>query len=192
MTLYSTLGLAGALGFFGLFSDALEDRGPVGDAIGHGLGLPLGFAIFAGAMAAVLRPGRRRVVAWVVGTALLATVAFVAGYALAGPPVDFAASILVAGTISGVVQFATLRHQAASGAGRCLAAAVAGYAVGAVAGVGAAIVIAPNLPDSALWYALLTAMLGAVAGAVGGAVNGYALSRVWWASRVPAGTALVR
>jgi hypothetical protein len=196
VTLYSAVGLGGAEAFFGLVSGGLEDRGTVGEAVGHLIGLPLGFAIFVAAMAAILRPGRGPVVAWFVATALLATVAYIGGYALAGPPVDFAASILVAGAVSGVVQRAELRRREVSGAGRCLAAALAGYLLGAVAGVGAAILIAPHGPSGGvyglLWYVLVLAILGAVAGAVGGAVNGYALSRVWWTSRVPADTALVK
>jgi hypothetical protein len=189
ITLCSAAGLGGGQAFFGLFSDVLGRWGSIGDGVGHVVGLPLAFAVFVGTMAAVLRPGRRAVVRWLAATSALATVAYLAGYAFVGPPVDFAASILVAGLVLGVVEWRVLRRRSASGAGRCLASAIAGYAAGAVAGVAAAIVIAPHLPDGVLWYALLTAILGAVAGAVGGALNGYAVSRFWWASQAPASPA---
>jgi hypothetical protein len=178
--------MGAGLGFFGLFSDLLEPWGSIGDGVGHLVGLPIAFAVFVAAMATVLRPARRTLLSWLVATAVLSTVAYLAGYAFAGPPMDFAASVLVAGSILGVVERRTLRRRSGAGAGRCLASAVVGYTVGAVVGVAAAIAIAPNLPESPLWYALLTAILGAVAGAVGGALNGYALSRFWWASRAPA------
>jgi predicted neutral ceramidase superfamily lipid hydrolase len=186
VALYSAAGMGAGMGFFGLFSDLLERWGDAGDRVGHLVGLPIAFAVFVAAMAAALRPARRTVLSWLVATAVLSTIAYLAGFALAGPPVDFAASILVAGLVLGVVQRRALRRRSAAGAGRCLASAVVGYTVGAVAGVASAIAIAPHIPDSPLWYALLTAILGAVAGAVGGALNGYALTRFWWASRVPA------
>lgn len=186
IALRSAAGLGGGQAFFGLFSDLLERWGPVGDGIGHLVGLPLAFAVFVAAMAPVLRPGRRAVVGWLAATAVLSTIAYLAGYGLVGPPADFAAGILVTGLVLGVVERRTLRRRSAPGASRCLVSAVAGFALGAVVGVAAAIVIAPHLPDNALWYSLLTGILGAVAGAVGGAVNGYAVSRFWWASRAPA------
>jgi hypothetical protein len=186
VALYSAAGMGAGMGFFGLFSDLLEPWGSIGDSIGHLVGLPIGFAVFVAAMGAVLRPARRTLLSWLATTAVLSTIAYLAGYAFAGPPVDFAASVLVAGLILGVVERRTLRRRSAAGAWRCLASAVLGYTVGAVVGVAAVIAVAPHLPDSPLWYALLTAILGAVAGAVGGALNGYALSRFWWASRAPA------
>ena len=180
--MYSAAGLAAGEGFFGWFSDVLEGHGEVGDAVGHLVGLPVGFAIFVGAMVAALRPGRRAAVAWFSLTALLATAAYVVGFVVAGPPVDFAASIAAAGVVSGLIQARTLRHRGVPGGGSSLAAAVLGYALGGVAGLAVVIPIAPHLPEGALWYALTTGILGAVAGAVGGAVDGYILSRVWWTS----------
>src|SRR6266511_3283552 len=103
VTLSSVAGLGAGQAFVGLVVDALEDRGSIGDAVGHLVGLPLAFAAFVVAMAAVLRPGRRTVVSWLLATAVGSTVAYLAGYAFAGPPVDFAASILLAGLILGVV-----------------------------------------------------------------------------------------
>jgi hypothetical protein len=187
----SALGLAGAEGFFGVFSDLFDNGTQVGDAVGHFVGLPLGFAIFVGVMGAVLQPERRRVVSWLVATAVLGTFAYFAGYAMLGPPADFALSIVVIGVIFGLVQRSVLRGRGSTGAWRCAASAAAGYTLGAIAGVGAAIVIAPYLPDGTLFYGLLTAILGGVAGAVGGAINGYTLSRLWW-TRIPVSPALAR
>jgi hypothetical protein len=186
VVLRSAAGLGGGQAFFGLFSDLLGRWGPAGDAIGHLVGLPLAFAVFVAAMVPVLRPGRATVAGWLAATVVLSTFAYLAGYGVVGPPADFAASILMAGLVLGVVEWRTLRRRSAPGAGPCLASAVAGYALGAVAGVAAAIIIAPHLADSLLWYSLLTGILGAVAGAVGGAVNGYAVSRFWWAPRASA------
>jgi hypothetical protein len=187
----SALGLAGAEGFFGVFSDLFDNGTQVGDAVGHVVGLPLSFAIFVAVMAAVLRPARRSVITWLATTAVLGTFAYFAGYAVLGPPADFALSIIVVGVIFGFVQGSVLRHRGAAGAWRCAASAAAGYTLGALAGVSVVIVIAPHLPGGTLFYGLVTAILGAVAGAVGGAVNGHTLSRLWWTQAL-ADSALAR
>jgi len=189
--LYSAIGLAGTEGFFGLFSDLLDNGSQLGDAVGHLVGLPLAFAIFVVAMASVLQPGRRRVLTWFAWTAVFGTFAYVLGYGLMGPPVDFALSITVTGVIFGLVQRSALRKRGVAGGGRCVTSAITGYTLGAITGVAVAIVIAPHLPDTTLAYGLLTAILGFVAGAVGGAINGHSLSGLWW-TRTPADSALAR
>lgn len=184
LTLTAAVALALGQGFLGLFTAALEDAGSWGDGVGHLLGLPLAGAIFAGIMARELRPARRRTIWWLVSTAILSTVAYIAGFVFAGPPVDFAAAIAVTGMIMGAVQAGELRSRNCEGGTACAASAVGGYLLGGVAGVAAAVAIAPQLPDGVLWYAMLTAILGVVAGAVGGAANGIALGRYWWTPRI--------
>jgi hypothetical protein len=189
--IYSALGLAGAEGFFGVFSDLFDNGSQVGDAAGHLVGLPLGLAIFVAAMAPILQPGRRGVIRWLVLTALLGTFGYLVGFALVGPPVDFALSIIVVGVTFGFVQRSTLRTRGLTGGWRCVTSASAGYTLGAVAGVAVAIAIAPHLPDTTLAYGLVTAIIGAVAGAVGGAINGRSLSRLLW-TRIAANTVPAR
>jgi hypothetical protein len=108
----SALGLAGAEGFFGVFSDLFDNGTQVGDAVGHVVGLPLSFAIFVAVMAAVLRPARRSVITWLATTAVLGTFAYFAGYAVLGPPADFALSIIVVGVIFGFVHCSVLGIEA--------------------------------------------------------------------------------
>lgn len=184
LTLAAAVALALGQGFLGLFTAALEDAGSWGDGVGHLLGLPIAGAIFVGIMARELRPTRRRMVWWLVSTAIMSTVAYVGGYAFVGPPVDFAAAIAVTGMVLGAVEAGALRSRNAEGGTACAASAVGGYLLGGVAGVAVAVVIAPHLPDGVLWYAVLTAILGVVAGAVGGAANGIALGRYWWTPRI--------
>jgi hypothetical protein len=184
LTLTAATALALGQGFLGLFTSALEDAGSWGDGVGHALGLPLAGAIFVGVMAREVRPAGRRSMWWLASTAILSTVAYIAGYAFVGPPVDFAAAIAVTGMVLGAVEAGELRSRNAEGGPACAATAVGGYLAGGVVGVAVAVVIAPHLPDGVLWYAMLTAILGVVAGAVGGAANGIALGRYWWTPRI--------
>src|SRR5262245_44016466 len=184
LTLTAATALALGQGFLGLITAVLEDAGSWGDGVGHLLGLPLAGAIFVVIMARELRPTRGRRILWLASTAILATVAYIAGYAFVGPPVDFAAAIAVTGMLLGALEAGELRSRKAEGGPACVATAVGGYLLGGVAGVAVAVVIAPHLPDGVLWYAMLTAILGVVAGAVGGAANGIALGRYWWTARI--------
>src|SRR5262245_19712944 len=88
LTVTAATALALGQGFLGPTTGALEDAGRSGDGAGPRVGRPGAGAVFVGIMARELRTTRRRTVGWLVSTAILTTVAYIAGFAFAGPPLD--------------------------------------------------------------------------------------------------------
>src|SRR5262245_28769940 len=91
------VGLGLGMAAFGLISDGLEGNGAVGDGVGHLVGLPIAFCTFVASMGIILHPPRTNRIMLVVAMAAFPTLAYLAGFGLIGPPVDFVASICVAG-----------------------------------------------------------------------------------------------
>ena len=177
--LYGFAAMAGGELVFALISGLLDNRGPVADVAGH---LPtlvaLGLAVsIAQRRALNLRVGRPA--AAVCG--VLAFLAYGAGFALAGPPIDFLLSIVVIGLASGVGLWLALRVSERR-APWCVAAVGLGYAVGAAVGVGAAIALGDTVDQAfgggVTGFMGVVGMIGIVAGAVGSVLSGLGLARV--------------
>ncbi len=110
------------------------------------------------------------------------------GYAIAGPPLDFAGGFLALGLVGGIVQWLGLRSRI-DRAGWLVPASVLGLIIGGVVAIGLAMVVGDAL-DAAFGsgvtgFAAVLTMLGVVGGAVGGAINGAVLLRLL---RQPAAT----
>ncbi|GAC1615006.1 MAG: hypothetical protein NVS9B1_24720 [Candidatus Dormibacteraceae bacterium] len=177
--IYSFAALAGGELLFALISGTLDTFGQVADMAGHLIMLPaVGAAVLLAQRRALgLSPGWRDAAA--VGAAM--AVAYIAGYTVMGPPLDFLLSIVVLGLACGVSHWRSLRGRV-GGAAWCVLALSVGYAVGAVAGVGAAIVFGKPVNDffggKVTGFMGVVGMLGIIAAALGALLSGAGMARI--------------
>ena len=178
--------MSAAWGLFGLFGGTIEALGAEHDSSARDLSLLTAF-ILGGSLFAHLRqrtllprvPRTKRVAAAaIVGL----TVGFVAGFLIAGPPLDFVLGIFAIGAVAGAVEWRILRHQlrrygilAAIGAVAWLVAGVAAIAPAALFGDA----IDAAVGGGTASFVTILLLIGFVGGAAGGALEGLALrSRV--------------
>ena len=177
--LYGFIAMAGGELGFALISGLLDNRGPVADFAGH---LPtlvaLGMVVAVAHRRALDLP-----LSWpaVMLCGVCAFLAYVGGFAVFGPPLDFLLSIVVIGLASGAGLWLTLRGSVRRAA-LCVAAVGLGYAVGAAVGVAAAIVLGDTVDHAfgggVTGFMGVVGMIGIVAGAVGSVLSGLGLTWV--------------
>ena len=177
--LYSFAALAGGEVLFALISGSLDTLGQVADMAGHLVTLPAvgALVLLAQRRALDLSGGWGEAVAVGVAT----TVAYIAAYTVMGPPIDFLLSIVVLGLGCGIAHWLSLRGRFA-GAAWCVPVLGVAYAVGAAAGVGAA--VAFGTPVDGFFGGKVTGfmgvvgMLGIVAAAAGALLSGAGMARI--------------
>jgi hypothetical protein len=164
--LANAAGLAVAMPLFGLVADGFVAGEGAAEKVAHLAGFAVAAAVL-GTVQAAAAPGRSRRLAWIAADALALGTAFVAGYELVGPPVDFLLGFAALGLVAALL----LR-------GRSLRSAVRGVVAGLAAGLAAVVpaILAGDAIDAAFgsgrtgFAAVLTTM-GAIAGAVLGLVT---------------------
>jgi hypothetical protein len=185
----NAIGLGVTFGLFALFGDLAEyGLGVSHDSLVRNLSLLLavmiGASLFvylrAKALAGQMANPRRVAVAAAFGLAL----GLVVGYAVGGPPIDFALGAVALGSIGGTFQWRALRDRVPN-AGRLLTASIggwiaAGVAAGAVAFTGDALHLVFGSPEDGtamgtVFFVFILTLIGVVGGTVGGWIEGSAL-----------------
>ena len=180
--LANALGLGLAFALFALFGDIAEAMGAPHGGLAHGVaamtGLLIGGALFVVLRHRVLAPHLRGSLRIAAASGIGLAVGFIAGFVIAGPPLDFLLGVIMLGTIGGALQWRILRGQLGRpgslflvGIGAWVTAAVALLAVAILAGDA----IDAAFGSGITGFVAVTLVLGLVAGTVGGAIEGVAL-----------------
>jgi hypothetical protein len=182
--LANALGLGAAFGLLALFGGVVEELGADHDAVIRDVALVVGL-VAGGTVLAVLRqralvPSVRRVRRTAVASSVGLVAGFVGGFVIAGPPLDFVLGILLAGTLTGAVEWRALRehvqrpdHLAGWGAARWLVAAVVAIVPAALLGDA----IDAALGGGVAGFVGVAALLGLTGGAAGGALDARSLRK---------------
>jgi hypothetical protein len=179
----NAIGLPVGMALWGIIQGTLGEHGPGGSMLAGLVGLLLVGAVAGALQWRVLR-ARIGHAGWgILGGSVGYFAGFVAGYGMAGAPLDFILGFMGFGAGSGLGQWLALRWQLER-AWRWPLANSLGFGFGG--GVGIILVGASGLADSVdaalgggvVAFAVVLSMIGIVSGIIGGAITGLVLDRL--------------
>jgi hypothetical protein len=169
------------LALWGIIQGTLGEHGPGGSMLAGLVGLLLVGAV-AGTLQWRVLQARIGHAGWgILGGSVGYFAGFVAGYGMAGAPLDFILGFIGFGAGSGLGQWFALRRQLER-AWRWVLASALGFGFGGIAAIMVAFsvgdVVDPAFGGGVTGFAAMLTIVGLVGGTVGGAITGVVLDRL--------------